>query len=173
MKIFRFLNVIVCCFLFVLTATAQSNLAISREYSNDAIAGMIRKYKRSNSRDVIPPAELATKFKSDFAKASKIEWEFAEKIYEVEFEVKFRDCKAYYDVKGNLLMLVEEIYRSELPAVVKNAAEAKYPKYRFEDIDKIRRGTEVFYKIEMELRDTEVKLLIKSDGVVLDEKFDY
>jgi hypothetical protein len=70
-------------------------------------------------------------------------------------------------------MTVEEAYRSELPAVVKNAAEAKYPKYHFEDIDKIRRGTEVFYKVEMELRDTEVALLIQSDGTIWNEKIDY
>jgi hypothetical protein len=70
-------------------------------------------------------------------------------------------------------MTVEETYRSDLPAAVKNAAEAKYPKYRFEDIDKIRRGTEVFYEIEMELRDTEVKLLIRPDGTALENRMDY
>ena len=173
MMLFRFLNVFAGCFLLVQIAAAQSNPTIAREYSNETIVEMIRKYKNSKSRDVIPSTELSKKFKSDFPKAYKAEWEVAEDLYEVEFEVKSRDGKAYYDAKGNLLMLVEEIYRSELPAVVRNAAETKYPKYKFEDIDKIRRGTEVFYKIEMELRDTEVKLLIKQDGIVLDERFDY
>jgi hypothetical protein len=70
-------------------------------------------------------------------------------------------------------MTVEEIYRSELPAVVKNAAETKYPKYHFEDIDKISRGTEVFYKIEMERHDTEVELLIQSNGTIREDKIDY
>jgi hypothetical protein len=70
-------------------------------------------------------------------------------------------------------MTIEEIYRSELPAVVKNAAEAKYPKYHFEDMNKIRRGAEVFYRIEMELRDTEVELLVLPDDTVIDEKTDY
>jgi hypothetical protein len=104
-----------------------------------------------------------------------VEWETDGDIYEVEFEVKFRDYEAYYDVKENLLMYVQEIYHSELPAIVKNAAESKYPKYRFEDIDKIRQGSEVFYKIEMERKssDLEVKLLIKDDGAILEEKLDY
>ena len=173
MKLFRFLNVIAACFFLVQIAAAQPNLAISREYSNEVIANMIQKYKTSNSRDVIPPAELTAKFKADFPKAYQAEWEVAEGIYEVEFEVKHKDCKVYYDSKGNLLMVEEEISRSELPAIVKNTAQVKYPKYSFEDIDKICRGTEIFYKIEMELRDKELKLLIKSDGTVLDEKFDY
>jgi hypothetical protein len=173
MKLFKFSSVIAGCFFLVQVAAAQSNPAISKEYSNEAIAAMIQKHKSAHSRDVIPPTELAAKFKADFPKASgAAEWELAEGVYEVEFDIRFRDCKAYYDAKGNLLTVVEEIRRSELPAVVRNAAETKYPKYSFEDIDRIRRGTEVFYKIEMELRDTEVKILVKSDGILLDEKLD-
>jgi hypothetical protein len=174
MKVLKFFIAFVSCALFVEIATAQSSApVISNVYSNEAIAETIRKYRTSHSRDVMPPAKLATKFKADFPKASDVEWEVADSIYEVEFDVRFRDWKAYYDAKGNLLMTAEEIYRSELHAVVKNAAEAKYPKYHFEDIDKIRRGTEVFYKIEMELRDTEVELLVRSDGVIMKEKTDY
>jgi hypothetical protein len=121
----------------------------------------------------MPPAKPAAKFNADFPKAHDVEWEVADSIYEVEFDIRFRDWKAYYNAEGNLLMTVEEIYRSDLPAVVKNAAEAKYPKYHFEDIDRIRRGTEVFYRIEMELRDTEVELLVQSNGTITEEKIDY
>jgi hypothetical protein len=147
-------------------SAAQYVPAISTRYSDEVVAGMIRRHKNAHSRDVNPPSLLASKFKADFPKAHGVEWELADSVYNVEFKLRFRDCEAYYDFEGNLLMLVEEITRSELPAVVKNAAEAKYPKFGFEDIDRIRRGTEVFYKIEMEHRDTDVKLLIKSDGTV-------
>jgi hypothetical protein len=174
MKVLRNFIAVMSCAVFMQVATAQSSVpAISDAYSNETIAEMIRKYRTSHSRDVMPPAKLATKFKADFPKVSNVEWETDGNIYEVEFDVKFKDWKAYYDAEGNLLMTVEEIYRSELPAVVKNAAEAKYPKYHFEAMDKIRRGTEVFYRIKMELRDTEVELLIQSDGTITDEKIDY
>ena len=173
MKVFKFFIAVMSC-VFVQIAAAQSSVpAISDARSNEAITEMLRKYRSSRSRDVTPPAKLAAKFQSDFPKASDVEWEVADSIYEVEFDVKFRDWKAYYDAEGNLLMTVEEIYRSELPAIVKNAAEAKYPKYHFEDIDRIRRGTEVFYRIEMELRDTEIELTVRSDGVITDERTDY
>lgn len=158
--------------LFIQAAAAQ-NPAISTQYSNEEITQKVKTYKASHSRDVIPPANLQQKFRADFPKASDVEWETAGEVYEVEFDVRFRDWKAYYDGGGNLLMTVEETYCSQLPAVVKNAAETKYPKYHFEDIDKIRRGTEVFYKMEMESRDTEVELLIQPDGTILDTKIDY
>lgn len=169
MKTFKISSLIACCILCVHVAAAQSVPAISIRYSDETIAGMIRRHKNARSREVVPPSSLAAKFKADFPKAHGVEWELADSVYQVEFKVRFRDCEAYYDFDGNLLMLVEEITRTELPAVVKNAAEAKYPKFGFEDIERIRRGSEVFYKIEMEHRDTDVKLLIKSDGTVSEE----
>jgi hypothetical protein len=175
MKLIRVLGVAACLFLSAETTLAQENPAISKEYSNEEIARMVRTYKRAHSHDVMPPEMIQQKFRVDFPKAHDVEWETDGKIYEVEFEIKFRDCQAYYDAKGNLLMYVKEIYRSELPAIVKNAVENKYPKYRFDDIDKIWRGTEVFYKIEVENKssDTEIKLLLKEDGTIFEEKFDY
>jgi hypothetical protein len=174
MKVVRNFIAVMSCAAFMQVTTAQSSVpAISDAYSNETIVKMIRKYRTSHSRDVAPPAKLAAKFKADFPKASDVEWETDDSIYEVEFDVKFKDWKAYFDAEGNLLMTVEEIYHSELPAVVKNAAEAKYPKYHFEDMDKIRRGTEVFYRIEMELRDMEVELLALPDGTITDEKTEY
>jgi hypothetical protein len=171
MKILRILSIAVGL-LFIQTAAAQ-NPAISTLYSNEELAQKVKTHKASHSRDVVPPTNIRQKFQSDFPKSSDVEWEASDSVYEVEFDVRFRDCEAYYDVNGNLLMTVEEMYRSELPAVVKNAAETKYPKFHFEDIDKIRRGTEVFYKIEMERRDVEVELLIRSDGIICDERIDY
>ncbi|MDR2125991.1 MAG: PepSY-like domain-containing protein [Prevotellaceae bacterium] len=149
--------------------------AISTQYSNEEIAEMIRLFSISREVDVIPPAELQQKFRTDFPNAYDIEWEFGADIYEVEFEIRYRDYEVYYDRQGVLLMCITEIMLSELPSVVKNAAQAKYPEYSFEDIDKISRGSEVFYKIEMErfLSDSEVNLLIKSDGVILNETIDY
>jgi hypothetical protein len=174
MKAIKLFIAVMSCAVFVQIAAAQSSVpAISNAYSNEAIAEMLRKYRSSHSRDVMPPAKPAAKFKVDFPQAFDVEWEVADSIYEVEFDVKFRDWKAYYDAEGNLLMTVEELYRSELPAIVKNAAEATYPKFHFEDIDKIRRGTEIFYKIEMEHHDTEVELLVRSDGVITDKKTTY
>jgi hypothetical protein len=175
MRLIRILGMTAGLFFIVQAASAQANPAISNEYSNEEIVRMIKKYKNAHSRDVVPSVTLHQKFQADFPKARDVEWETDGNVYEVEFEVKFRDCKVYYDAKGNLLMHVREIYRSELPAIVKNAAENKYPKYNFEDIEKVRRGTEIFYKIEMEGKssDSEVKLLIGEDGTISEERFDY
>jgi hypothetical protein len=180
MKTLKSLSAITACIFLAQAAEAQPHPAISGKYSNEEIVQAIEKHKASRSYDVAPPAALLQKFHADFPKARDVEWETAGDVYEVEFEIGTfeigsRDYDAYYDATGNLLMVVEEIRRSELPAIVKNAAENKYPKYHFEDIHKIRRGTETLYKVEMEhsFSDMEVKLLIKADGAFLEDRVDY
>jgi hypothetical protein len=160
--------------LIVQTLAAQTP-AISTKYTDAEIAQIVNNYRAAHSRDVFPPDTLQQKFQADFPKARDVEWETANDIYEVEFEIRFRDFRALYDKSGNLLMVVEEIRPSELPAVVRNTAEGRYPKFHFEDMEKIRRGTETVYKIEMEksFSDMEVKLLVDSGGKILEERFDY
>jgi len=161
--------------LFAIQTVTAQNPAISTRYSESETAKIIEQFRAAESQSTVPSGSLQQKFRTDFPKASDVEWETANSIYEVEFEIRFRDFKAFYDVNGNLLMVIEEIRKSALPAVVKNAAEAKYPKFRIRDTYKIRRGTEIVYKVEMEksFSDTEVTLFVKSNGVVLDERIDY
>jgi hypothetical protein len=175
MEQLRILKVMIGYVFFVGIIFAQPNPTISKEYSNEEIIQMIKTYKTSNSHDIIPPTMLQQRFQTDFSKAYDVEWEVAGDIYEVEFDIQNRDYKAYYHVKGNLLMYIQEINGAELPAIVKNAAENKYPKYSLDNVDKIQRGTEVLYKIEMENKssDMEVKLLLKDNGSILEETFDY
>jgi hypothetical protein len=175
MKSIRILSATAICFFLMQITFAQPNPTISKEYSNEEVTRMIKEYKVSNSHDVIPPAMLQQKFQTDFPGTRDVEWETNENIYEVEFEIQYKDYKAYYDTKANLLMYVQEIYRSELPVSIRKVAQSKYPKYALEDIEKIRRGSDVFYKVEMENEPSnmEVKLLIKEDGTILNETFDY
>ncbi|MCL1867437.1 MAG: PepSY-like domain-containing protein [Paludibacter sp.] len=161
--------------IFTIQMLAAQNPAISTRYSDSEIAKIVEQYRAVHSQNTVPSSSLQQKFQADFPKASDIEWETANGIYEVEFEIRFHDFKAFYDNDGNLLMVVEEIRNSALPAVVQNTAKAKYPKFMIEDIRKIRRGTETVYKLEMEksFSDMEVTLFVKSNGIVLNEQIDY
>ena len=169
MKIMKF--ILVASFVaLVQWASAQSGSpVISDVYSDEVIREMIREYRQGHSREVAPPEVPAGKFRVDFPGAVDAEWEVAGGVYEVEFEVRLRDWKAFYDAGGRLLMTVEEVRRSELPAAARKAALARYPRFRFEDIDRIRRGTEVFYRVELERREMEVELLVRADGTVMEE----
>ncbi len=155
------------------TALFAQNPEIQKKYSDNVIETLIQNYKKTPNRDVYVDGVLLQKFQKDFPNAHSIEWETNEQLYEVEFWIKLREFKAFYDKEGNLLMYKQEIRERDLPAVVKTAAESKYPKYKFDDLEKTISGTKTLYEIEMEFRDSEVKMVINNEGKFISEKFDY
>ncbi|MDR3187645.1 MAG: hypothetical protein LBT94_00460 [Prevotellaceae bacterium] len=146
--------------------------AITAKYPDATIDSLIRAYATARSSDVTPAQALQQQLAKDFPRAYDVEWETAAGIYEAEFEVRRADYKAYYDGEGSLLMYSCEVRASELPAAVRDAAKGRYPKYRFDEAKKVHKGTAIFYKLEMERRDAEAKLVIKSDGSVVDDWVD-
>ena len=164
--------------LFLLLAALITNVlqaqspAISTKYSDAEIAELILRYKNSRDHDTHATGVLLQRFRQDFPNARDVEWETNGELYEVEFEIGPHDFAAFYDRNGELLMYKQKIRVGELPAIVKTAAEARFPKYRFDDIEKIVKGTQTFYEIEMKLREAEVKMIITDRGEVIREKYD-
>jgi hypothetical protein len=147
---------------------AQTTPALTEKYSEAEVDTLIRSYVADVSRDATPPQILLRKFMNDFPKAYDSEWEKAKDVFEVEFEIGTVDYKAYYDAAGELLMYYYEAGTSKLPAAVRDAAKKLFPKYRFEEVKKVHKGASIFYKIEMERREHEVKIILNSSGDMVD-----
>lgn len=154
---------------------AQNSSDLTTEYTTTQIDEMLKKHEMSQTQNTYPSQELKNKFLMDFPKAKDVDWEKSEFLYEVEFEIGRiidKDYKAYYDMAGKLVAYKEEISTRDIPGIVKNAALAKYPNYRFEDADKIVKGKAVFYKVELEKGDMEVKLVLDDNGTIVHEMLD-
>lgn len=160
---------LICVLSFQFTAAQPT---MSSKYTDTEVDGMIRAYKTSHSKDVRPSVVLQQQFIKDFPKARDIEWEVAANIYEAEFEIGRTDYKAYYDRNAGLLMYIQEVRGSELPAIVKNGAEAKYPNYKFDDIKRIVKGKEIFYQVEMKKEQLEIKATFRENGTFVKEILD-
>lgn len=145
------------------------NPTISTKYSDTEIADLVQNYNNTLNRDTVVEGVLLQNFKQNFNDARDIEWQTNDEIYKVEFEIQDRDFRAYYDKDGNLLLYKQDIHEGALPSTVKKAAKATYPKYRFGDTDKIVKGTQTFYKIEMEFGERDVTIYVVSDGTILNE----
>jgi hypothetical protein len=165
----KFLLLILTVFLSIPSCQAQTFTPTMAAYDNAYIDSLICAYSIAQSRDAMPSAEFQQKFNKDFPKAVDVEWETAGNVYEVEFEREFSDYKALYDVKGNLLMYSFDIRASDLPDAVKSTAKKLYPKYRFDEVKKVYKGIETFYKIEMEHSESEAKIVIKQDGTIVEK----
>ncbi|MBK5721626.1 PepSY-like domain-containing protein [Dysgonomonas sp. Marseille-P4677] len=170
-KITTFLSIAIISLASCQLAVAQPSPLVSNKYSNAEIEKMINLYKSSHSRDIYPTELFRQQLMKDFPNARGADWETSANIYEVDFEIGRTDYKAYYDEQANLLMYIVEIRINELPAIVQNAAQAKYPNYKFEDMDKIVRGTDVLYEVEMEKGDIDVKAIFGENGTFVKEIF--
>ena len=174
MKALTRISIIALCSLFFLNVNINAQ-TVSTEYTVAQIDEMHKQHRMFHPRNTVPSQELSNKFALDFPNARDIDWEKSDILYEVEFEIGrivSTDYKAYYDLNGKLVMYKQEIPTRDLPAVVKNAALAKYPNFKFEDIDKIVKGKETFYQIELEKGDLEVKILVNANGAILNEIID-
>ena len=165
-------------FLILMTAVITGTLfaqspAISTRYTDAEIDELILRFDRSRNWDVNTVNDvLAQRFRQDFPEARNVEWETNNEIYEVEFYIGHSEFEAFYDKDGNLLMYVQELLTRELPDVVRNAAQARLPGYRFDDIEKVVKGTRTYFVIEMERGDQEYELVISNKGTILSEKRD-
>jgi len=155
--------------LFSMFTMAQTPV-VSKKYSDADVEKMVQTYKSSKNKDIYPASNFQQQFSKDFPNAKDIDWETAANIYEVDFEFDRIDYKAYYDSNANLVMYTVDVGEYDMPAIVKNAAMAKYPNYKFDDIKKIVKGSETFYEVEMEKsRDKEVKATFRTNGTFIKE----
>lgn len=169
----RFITLSFCLSaLCLFTINAQN---ISTTYSAEQIDELYKKHKMYKPRDTNPSPELNDTFLKDFPNARDIDWEKSDVLYEVEFEIgrlPSRDYEAYYDMQGKLIMYKQEISTKDIPAVVKNGALTKYPKSDIEEATKIVKGKELFYKIELEKGDLDVKITLNVEGIIINEIID-
>ncbi|MDR1973251.1 MAG: hypothetical protein LBQ31_01095 [Bacteroidales bacterium] len=155
-----------------LTATAQ-NPTVSTKYSDEKIESLIQSYHAADAHDIFPSETLSQKLKKDFPAARDIEWETAAGIYEAEFEIGWKDYKAYCDADGNLLMYTFDVRLSEVPDVIKNAAQTKHPDFRLNrDARKIIKGKKVLYEVTFEKGEVEIEATFNSNGSFVKEHYD-
>ncbi len=155
------------------TTAAAPDLGVRPDtmLSNEQIEQKLADFRAVKAVDVsVPSNVIAAKFKSQFATAYDVEWDMANSVYEVEFEISKVDYKAWYDADGNLLKYKQDISVRQLPEVVKNSVKHKYPKFRMDDAEKIFKGTDVLYEVSVEKGKQEFKTYFKEDGTFVKER---
>lgn len=117
------------------------------------------------------PAVVVNAFQQQFPKANDIEWEKKGANYEVEFEIgiKDKDHKLLIDPSGKILSHKQDIYKSELPAAVLNAIAQQFPDHKIDDVEKIEANGVTTYKMEVNRKPEEWKVLFSEDGKLLDK----
>lgn len=117
------------------------------------------------------PAVVVNAFQQQYPKAMDVEWEKKGVNYEVEFEVGVadKDHTMLIDPSGKILSHKQDLYKSDLPAVVLNAITKEFPDYKTDDIEKIETGGVTTYKLELKKKPEEWKVVFDNEGKLLEK----
>lgn len=109
------------------------------------------------------PSVVVNTFKQKFPKATDVEWEMKEKLYNVEFEIGRADHEAWINDSGKVVKHKFDVTASQLPKEVTAGVNTLYKGYRIDDAEKIETAERVLYKLEL-------KTLTKEEDVVFDSQ---
>lgn len=115
------------------------------------------------------PSVIVNSFQHDFPKAKDIEWKKKDTVYQVEFEIGWRDRdhKIWYNTSGKILRHKQEISKKDLPDKVSEKLSAEYKWYRIKDVKKIETPEEILYTLEAQSITEEWKLTLDEEGNIL------
>lgn len=114
------------------------------------------------------PSVVLNTFKTEFPKASDVEWEKQGNQYQVEFEIGyFSDYEAWFKASGDIILYEVEISKRKLPVAVKNTVQQKYKAYQIDDVKKINEKGQISYTIELEKGQEEINIIINENGQII------
>lgn len=120
------------------------------------------------------PAPVLAAFKKAYPKASIKGLNEEKKDGKTYFEIESKDGKLERDLlylaDGSVVEIEESVAVADLPAAVKGAVEAKYPKANMAKAEKVTKGTDVTYSVKVKTDKGKVTLDVDASGKILKEE---
>lgn len=110
------------------------------------------------------PSVVMNSFRTQFAEAQKTDWEKKGNHYEAEFELGTAERTAVLDASGKILLLKQEIAKTELPAAVADAIKQNYKSYDLEETEKIEYEGKTYYEVELSRFFMDKEAVFTADG---------
>ncbi len=114
------------------------------------------------------PSVVLNTFKQHFPKATGVEWEFKNGVYEAEFEIGRLDHEVWINKSGSIVKHKEEIASKTLPTAVRESIRRSFSGYRISDAEKLTQGDKVFYKTELKSLTKEQDVVFSADGSLVE-----
>jgi hypothetical protein len=120
---------------------------------------------QSISRDKVPSIVLNT-FKAQYPNSNNVEWEKHGNAYEAEFDVNdSTEIVTRIDETGKLTMQKQDLALNELDPRVMTTIQSQYKDYTVDDVERIQKGSNVYYQVELKARGKkEMNLVFSADG---------
>jgi hypothetical protein len=111
-----------------------------------------------------PPALIQNTLKARFPNATEVEWEKKKDLFEAAFFQGPQEHSVLLDATGTIRMIKQDIAATELPAAIAEVLKKNYAAYTLDDSERIEKGGEVFYQVELEKGMREQHLVFAANG---------
>ncbi len=122
-------------------------------------------------RSQVPSVVLNT-FQQRFSKASDVEWEQKDGLYEVEFDIGRYDHEVWINPQGQVVRHKQDIPVKKLPKAVKSQIKDQFAGYRIDDADQIDEKGRTIYVVEIERGEEDRSLVFDATGKLLEKRPD-
>ncbi len=117
------------------------------------------------------PAVVKTAFNKKFPTAKEVKWDMEGKILvEAEFVLNEKDMSANFDVHGNWKETETDLKNDDVPAVVMNVLNVKFPGYKVKDAAFTQTPKYSAYEIVIKKGENKLEVTIDKAGKLLSKE---
>ena len=117
------------------------------------------------------PEAVKTAFNKKFPAAKEVEWGMEGKTeWEAEFELNEKDMSANFDLQGNWKETETDLENSDIPSVVMQVLNTKFPGYKVKDAAYTETPTFSAYEMVIKKGESKKEVVINKTGKILSIK---
>ncbi|WP_181304223.1 hypothetical protein [Rufibacter sp. XAAS-G3-1] len=117
------------------------------------------------------PSLVQNSVQVKFPQAERIDWEKEGQHFEAEFVVAGVEHTVLLDSVGHVLMQKQDITAAQLPPAVSVALKRDFQAYLMDDLEQVEKQGQVYYQIELENNNEDLKRVYASNGTVVNTRF--
>ena len=121
-------------------------------------------YVNDNEHEV--PVVVEQCFKERYPEAVVKEWEKEGSLVKVEFINNNVEAEAWFNYNGEWVK-TETPFKDRLPQEVRDYLQAHYADYQTDEVKWVETPQDIFFEIELDKGNTEVKISIRKDGTLI------
>ncbi|NTS39278.1 PepSY-like domain-containing protein [Flavisolibacter sp. BT320] len=112
------------------------------------------------------PSVVLNAVSEKYPSQEKVDWKKVGKAYEAEIDLNDSvEVEIQVSENGQVIMQKQDIDTSELPAPVQATIKAQYPDFTIDDVERVTKGSVVYYQLELEATGKkDKKLVFSADG---------
>jgi hypothetical protein len=132
------------------------------------LAAMLMAFGFSACDQTKVPEAVKTAFNKKFPAAKEVEWGMEGKtLWEAEFELNEKDMSANFDLQGNWKETETDLEKGDVPTVVMNVLNAKFPGYKVKDAAFTETTKFSAYEIVIKNGENKKEVVIDKTGQIL------